>query len=428
VRLRSWFRAHRTLASVTALAVLLAGPVTVAVIHQGFPQNDVDLDARDVWVTNGKQSLTGRLNMQIRELNGAVRMTSAGFDVMQHGTDVFTYDTDKHLVERVDPAFVTRGQKIEVDAGAAVSYGGDRIAIMSRDGRLWVVDAQSQLQFSAEDQPVAEFGEGAVAAVGLDGTVWALSIEKGELWTVKPHELMATKKSDVGVSKGALLTAVGDRAVILDTARNTVVFDDGGTADLGDAGTALRIQQPGPARGEVVLATADSILRVGFDKSVNTVGTGKESSSEEETRVAAPVVVGTCIHAAWATTATYLGVCDGAADTVTPITGIDATAHVEFRVNKSVVALNDIMSGMIWIPGETMVPVVNWDSVVPPPEQEEDDETDETSAVQTFEDTLAERRRRTPRRSRGRTCSACVPARPPSSRCSTTTPIRTATC
>ena len=388
--LRTWFRGHRTLASVTALAVLLAGPVTLAVIHQGFPQNDVDLDARDVWVTNGDQALTGRLNMQIRELNGAVRMTSDRFDVMQHGADIFTYDTSSNTVERVDPAFVTRGQKIEVEAGAGVSYGGDRIAIMSRGGELWVVDAHDQLQFAPENPPVGEFGAGAVAVVGLDGTVWALSIEDGELWRVPPDALAAQKRSDVGVSAGALLTTVGDRAVILDTSRNTVVFDDGSTADLGDA-VALRIQQPGPARGDVVLATADSILRVGFDKQVSEVESGESSSSSSEDRVAAPAVVGSCIHAAWASTSTYLGVCEGAAEVVTAIQGIEADSHVEFRVNKSVVALNDIVSGKLWVPGETMIPVENWESVNPPPE-EETEETDETSAVQNFEDTLADRK------------------------------------
>lgn len=390
VGMRTWFRSHRTLASVTAVAVLLAGPVTVAVIHQGFPQNDVDLDARDVWVTNSAQALTGRLNMQIRELNGAVRMTSDTFDVMQHGADVFTYDSSKHVIERVDPAFVTRGQKVEVEAGAGVSYGGDRIAVMTRGGKLWIIDAHDQLQFTPDSPPIAEFGDGAIATVGLDGTVWVVSIADGELWKVPAGSIAAEKKTDVGVSAGAQLTTVGDRAVILDVSRNTVVFDDGSTADLGDR-VALRVQQPGPARGDVALATADGLLRVGFDKNVTEIPSGESSTSENPDRVAAPAVVGTCIHAAWASTATYLGVCDGRADTITEIVGMDADSHVEFRVNKSVIALNDIVSGKLWVPGETMIPVENWDSVNPPPE-EETEETDETSSVQTFEDTLAERK------------------------------------
>jgi hypothetical protein len=101
-RLSSWLRVRKTTASVVALAVLAGVPVTFAVLHEGFPVSDVDLTARDVWVTNGKQLLAGRMNRQIEELNGAVNAASNAFDMLQDGDDVFLYDESVGSLERID--------------------------------------------------------------------------------------------------------------------------------------------------------------------------------------------------------------------------------------------------------------------------------------------------------------------------------------
>ncbi len=70
----------------------------------------------------------------------------------------------------------------------------------------------------------------------------------------------ATERS-FPVPADAQIAAVGDRMVLLDTAANRLVRDDGSTVELPDA--AYRLQQTGPARDEVVLATGDSLLFVG---------------------------------------------------------------------------------------------------------------------------------------------------------------------
>ena len=103
----SWLRGRRVSASVVVLSVLAGVPLTFAVLHEGFPVTDVDLAARDVWVTNGKQLLAGRLNRQIEELNGSVNAASTAFDVLQDGDDVFLIDSSVGSIERVDPAFTT---------------------------------------------------------------------------------------------------------------------------------------------------------------------------------------------------------------------------------------------------------------------------------------------------------------------------------
>src|SRR4051812_15638507 len=111
-----WLRARRRTISVVTLVALIATPVTIAVLYKGFPISDVELTARDVWVTNSNQQLAGRLNMQIKELNGATNIAGIDFDVMQNGEDVFVLNRDSSVVERVDPAYTTLGQSITVPA------------------------------------------------------------------------------------------------------------------------------------------------------------------------------------------------------------------------------------------------------------------------------------------------------------------------
>ena len=93
-------RERKTLAMVTAVAVVAGVPLTVAVLHQGFPVNAVELDTRDVWVTNGEKLLGGRLNHQIDELDAAVTGSSSDLDVLQDGSAYFLTDLPHGTVRR----------------------------------------------------------------------------------------------------------------------------------------------------------------------------------------------------------------------------------------------------------------------------------------------------------------------------------------
>jgi hypothetical protein len=377
---------RKTAASVTLLAVLAAGTLTAAVAYRGFPVDDVDLDALDVWVT--KRTQVARLNTQIQELNGGV-VTLGDFDVMQHGDDVFVFNADENDVQRVDPSFATLGEGIDLPPGASVGYGGDRLAIVDpRAGGLWIVDAATELLFDRTSSPVIELGENAAAKVALDGTVYGVAPDDGALYRIPAHGGAPEKVADVAVENYAI-TTVGTRAVILDLDTNEIVFDDGSRVEL--PAVALRLQQPGPERPDVVIATGDGLLVVGFDKSVTTVPADVESPATELLQVAAPVVVDGCIHGAWASSARYLALCDGAAPRATDIPNLLGDAELEFRVNKSVVVLNNLVNGDLWLVQDELIDVVeNW-SEVTPPEEEQNEEVGDEVAQQTFEETLAER-------------------------------------
>jgi len=384
-----WLRQRKTAASVTTLAVLIAGPVTLALLHQGFPVSAVDLQAKDVWVTNGQKLLTGRLNMQIAELNGGVAMASRNFDVMQAGPEVLVYDEDNSSVERVDPAFVSLGQKIAVPPTSEITYGGSVMTILRpTDGALWIVPTAGELQFDPETtQPAQVLGKNAHAVATLDGRVFAVSAEDGALYQFDGPGSIGQQKATVVVANYAL-SAVGDHPVILDRASNTIIKEDGSSIALPEA--ALRIQQVGADRDFVVVATGDSLLKVSFGGSVQTLSADASTSASDPADVAAPVVLGACIHGAWTASAKYLGVCNGGQPKSVDIPSSTSGSRLEFRVNRNVIALNNLTNGNVWLVTDSMRLVENWDEVTPP-QDAEGEATDEKSTKASFEDTLAER-------------------------------------
>jgi len=385
----TWLSRRKTAASATVLAVLIATPVTIAVLHQGFPISDVDLSARDVWVTNGAKLLTGRLNMQIAELNGAASMATRSFDVMQDGTDVFVYDEDLDSIERIDPSYVSLGQKIAVPHGSEVTYGGSVITILRpSDGALWIVPADGELQFDPEAiEPIMKLGTNARAVATENGAVFAVSAEDGALYRIEGPGALPTQKATLEVDDYDL-SAVGDRAVILDRSTNSIIKDDGGRIELPAEG--IRLQQRGPAKDFVVVATGASLLRVDWSGGVKELDAGLSNPATSEAGVSAPVVLGSCIHGAWASSARYLGVCEGRDPTVSDIPGSTPSSELVFRVNRSVIALNNLSDGNVWLVTQSMRLVENWEEVTPP-DLNEGEQGEEKASQQTFEETLANR-------------------------------------
>src|SRR5690606_19006003 len=121
---------------------------------------DVELQARDVWVTNGEALLAGRLNRQIEELDGAVSGQSAALDVLQDGATAFVVDADLGLLARIDPAYTSLVAPVDIPTGSNVAYGGDTLAIVSARGELWTVDVANGLAFDAAIPPAAQLGAG----------------------------------------------------------------------------------------------------------------------------------------------------------------------------------------------------------------------------------------------------------------------------
>jgi hypothetical protein len=380
-------RKRKAVASVLGFALLAGVPVTLAVLHDGFPVSDVDLQARDVWVTNGDALLGGRLNRQIEELNGSVNGQSAALDILQNGSDVFLVDAPLGTLARVDPAYTTLVEPADIPPGSAVALGGSTLAILSPQGQLWVLDVSNALVFDPASAPAAELGRGARATVTTDGVVLAADVAHQRAVRIEAPGIPATE-TPLAVPEHAQIAAVGDRMVLLDETTNRLVRADGGIVELPDA--AYRLQQTGPAADEVVLATGDGLLVVDGSGGVRRVSADLSNPVAGSDDVSAPVVVDGCVHAAWGGAQRYLLACDSADPVVRDIAQRTQGSRLEFRVNGSVVALNDLDTGNVWLLDDEMRLVANWDEVTPP-QEEESEQGDEKASTQSFEDTLAER-------------------------------------
>lgn len=386
---RSWFRRRRSVASVTALALLAAVPVGIAVLHQGFPVTDVDLDARTVWVTNGEGLSAGRLSRPIAELDGAVNTASREVDVFQHGNDVFLHDESSGTIERIDPSFTTLIERTDVPIDAVVAYGGDFLAIMEPEsGDVWVVDAAGGLAFDAgSTEPVISLGPGGQVAVSAEGTVFATSPDARALFRIDRGSAEASRSElpELGAHE---LAAVGERPVVLDLERNRLIS---GSERIELPAPALKLQQSGGDNDVALVATGEGLLEVplsgGEVRRIDAEISGELTDPDD---VSSPVWLDGCAHGAWAGAQRYLAACEGEAARAEDLREPTHGSLLEFRVNRSVIVLNDLTNGNTWLLDSDMRLVDNWDEATPP-EEEEAEEGDEKSSTQSFEDTLAER-------------------------------------
>ncbi|CAN5221808.1 Ig-like domain-containing protein [soil metagenome] len=385
-----WVRTRKALASAVVIALVAGIPLTIAALHPGFPVSDVDLTSRDVWVTNGEQLLGGRLNRQIDELNGSVVASSPEFEVLQDGDSLFLLDPTAGRIESVDPASTEVTSAVDVPKGAQVTYGGQVISIVSPAGEFWMISAVGDLQFNyVSTPPLEKLGKGAKAVVLQSGAIVAVAPSKGKLYRyaniAAPPEVRDFPK--IGEFQ---IAGVGDQAVMFDQSTNSVLTEDGSQHELPEEG--LRLQQTGAASSYAVVAGNASLMKVDLGSgSVTEVDAEVSAPATNEQGVSAPVFLEGCAHGAWSSGQRYLLACDGQDPVPQDIEQPTQGSVLEFRVNRTVIALNNLDNGNVWLVNENMRLVDNWEDVTPPEEQENEEEGDEKSATQSFEDTLAER-------------------------------------
>lgn len=394
---RSWVeRKKRVLASAATFSSL--GVVAAAaVIYPGFTVTQVDLNDGGVWVTNASKNLLGHLNFQSKLLDGGLLAASPEFDVLQNAGSVFLSDESKSSLSPVSVTDVALGQATTIPAPVAVSFGKKAIALASADkGAVWVTDSNALGSFDAASaEPVLTDAKGALATVGADDAVFAANPAKGELTTIKldsAGNVSSRKAEPYEALRGienAQITAVGDKAVILDTSTGTLYLPGGKKVAVPDP-SAAKLQQSGPAAPFVAVATSTSLVKQPLDGSAATV-IGLDAAGSP----AAPVRLGACVYAAWAGTGKYVRECDDRNDNSRqdiPSTG--SRADYVFRVNRNVVVLNDIYSGDVWLVTENMRLVSNWDDVIPPPDKSDDQDEDaaDSNPVNTLPDRTKENR------------------------------------
>ncbi len=388
----SWMRARpKTLASAAGVTVGVIALTTMAFTYEGFPTTKVDLNDGGVWITKTSSLLVGHFNNESTVLDGGLRTTSENYDILQAAANVLVVDESASTVTAIDPARVSLGDSAIIPSTAKVAMGANTAAILDeKSGDLWVVPVKGIASFEIEAaEPVAELGENADVTVADDGTVFALSAERGEVVTVPvdnegaPRDTSTASVGEVDAAAKPTITAVGRTPVVFDEAAGVVTTPGGFRTEVPGAKDAV-LQQASAANDAVAIATPSALVRVPLDGS-----DPEETSAGSAGTAAAPVWLRGCTYGAWAGSATFIRECPGDSNDVnSPIEGAEDSASLTFRVNRDVIILNDAVGGAAWMANESLQRVDNWNDLTPP---EGETENEEDSTEETVETTLPER-------------------------------------
>lgn len=380
----------RRFASGAALSLIASTLVLLAFQADGSPISDVDLNDGSVWVTNlsAEDQMVGRLNPQIQQLDLGIKALSSDFDVHQTASTVLLdVRTGGRSLRRIDVAAGKAGDPVALSPTTAVSYGGATVALVDQDnGHVWIRDADTVQGFVFDQtEEDLDAGVGAVAAVGTDGVAYVVSQEKRSITPVDVIAGVPAKREPLPLSSELsdrlAATVVGDVPVVFDRQASTLQWPEHEPVkvDMADAESA-RLQQPGAARAGVLLATTEGLLEVDLES-----GQITELRSGLSGPPAAPVVLDGFVHAAWADPTGESYVRLGAGEPhAERIPGVSASARLVFRVNRHVVVLNDVSTGVSWLVQEDGLPRVdNWKDVDPSQRKEQTEDPDPDKAAKT---------------------------------------------
>ncbi|MCC2313366.1 Ig-like domain-containing protein [Cellulomonas xiejunii] len=368
---RTWRRRPATTAAAIVTVPVLV--LSLALLDRGFPLARVDLNDGGVWLTATGQSSLGRYNVPVEELDGGVVAASSTFDVQQDEGWVLL--VERTAVSVVDPATVATTTQIATPGGARVSMAAGRVAFVDGAGDVWVRQVgELDLLDMTDDAPDLQLGEKGAAVVARSGAVLAVAPQDGAVTLVPATQPVAPEQlGTLGEVDVDDVTAVGDELVVL---TGSTVRTLSGEVTVDD--TDLVLQQPGPAASSVLLSGRDALWEVPLDG-----GTPRRHATTGSGTPAAPVRVGDCAYAAWASTVgASLQLCDGQDARVEDLQGMTAGDDLAFRVNRGFVVLNETVGGRVWLPQEdTAVRVPNWDDIVPEEEPEDSEEESESGEV-----------------------------------------------
>ncbi len=386
-------RSMRRVGSAVSLTVVASTLVVLAVRSDGTPVADVTLNDGSVWVTSLADAGMARLNPAVLSLDAFVNSTAEDFDVTQEASNVFldTAGRDSAGLAQVDVARAVAGQPVELPRGTRTVMGGDTVAVIDRgSGHTWVRPAATVGTLSVRaTEPDANLGKGALVAVSDRGTVFGWSPAKSQVRSLSftptgelaPGEALPLK----GVKGDEVqLSTAGETPVAFDAATGVISWPDHDPVTLkGAAGGVL--QARGSQSAAAYVATTVGLIEVDLrDGSVSAVPGLRVNGTP-----AAPVVVGSCVHAAWADPASdqaSFEQCDGAAPKTGDLDELTTTADLVFRVNRQVVVLNDVITGDSWlVQNDSMDLVDNWDSINPDKQKDEQDSQTTTEVQRTEE-------------------------------------------
>ena len=381
-------RVLRTRWTAGLVGVLSAGLVATAIVAPGYPSADLRLNDGSVFVTNTSGLMVGKFNKEIDELSASVAMPNDAFDVLQDENRVISRDTKTGQTAVLDSGAMVLGTPAVIPPDAQVALGGDTEAVAKPDGTMWARPYDQVLTVDfAKAKPDLSLDPDGKATVTTGGQALGLSLARHEL--IRPgQESREPVEVPLPLDEPAEveLSAVGDRALVLDRAAGQVWLEGSKPIDVPDAHGAV-LQAPSEAgletadaQVDAVLAGPDGLLGIAGSELVE-IGSDSAENNQAAGTPAVPVVVGGCVFGAFATglKAKVVDACGGAAR-VRDLPSYDPEGKLVFRVNRDVVVLNDTVTGNIWLPTDNLNLISGWDKVTPPePEEGDDSEDDEVT-------------------------------------------------
>lgn len=343
----------------------------LAAISRGSATADVHLNDGSVWITRSLQDQLARLDHPVEQLDASLTPVGGPPNVLQEGYTVFSYQQALGQLRQVNVAAVTLGSTIKLPPGSDVTLGGGTLTVADQ-GRVWIVPASQASSLDLKHPALSDLGtdvSGYGVVAGPDGVVHAYSVatqtmenlsfsDSGSLVRTSAH--MTTTPGSVDVS----VSAVGAVPVVLNADHATLTVP--GEPPVHIPATPgqpqdIRVQQPGPTNGVAYVATDLGLYAVPL-----TGGPVKAiwESNRSQGPPAAPVYVGGCVDSAWAATQAYVYACGTGAARRIVEPGIPSDAHLEFRVNRDVVVLNDTAGGGVWVRrGNNLDQVADWNQL-----------------------------------------------------------------
>ncbi|WP_203568135.1 Ig-like domain-containing protein [Aestuariimicrobium ganziense] len=356
---------------VVGLAVLIA-----SVLVPGLRVNDVHLDEAAVFVVKTDASLVGNLNLQSDEMANGALVGATNYEVLQREKTVVVKSTSPNQLASYDPATNQMGSPVNLPPNATVSMGGDVVAVTNPDnGRVWhgSVDTMLKTDFQLAKANM-DVGEAGLGVVTTSGQVIGLSLAesvlvRGEQKTPIPMQL--------DPNANVQLSAVGERAVVLDRTTQRIWFEGSDKVWEVDAGSTAQLAPPSATAAGIDGAQAIYATRAGLI-ALTKDGPRSLSGLVNENPIA-PLIVDDCAYGAFGTQ--FVKRCAG--DDEALITGIPeatSTSQLRFTNNRRAVVINDASNGWIWLVDKDLKLIKDW-SRVTPAKDEDDNDAEETQQV-----------------------------------------------
>ncbi|GAA4898367.1 Ig-like domain-containing protein [Tessaracoccus lubricantis] len=367
------------------LVVVLAIALGVAAyLSPGLVQADVHLDEGMVFVGKRDGSLMGTVNAQIDELSAATPTGDSQFQLYQHQDDVQAFLPQSSNLHPYLPGrnILERATKMPPNA-VVQQVEGSMLVYDQENGRVWygTLDDMLDVDF-LRDKPNLEVGEFGVATLTVDGDAIGLNPNTQTLVRLEGEAVVTTPVPIAfdAERRNFEISAVGDNAVVLDRNRGQI-WVEGMPKAFAISGQSQALLLPPVAD---VLGGEDG-ARALF---ANAAGLGaitpdgfRSMSGNIRMVPVRPVQVAGCLYGAFyggPGEGTFVKRCKGEEPVVTELEHLttDGTS-LQFQVNRTTVALNDMANGTVWLVDKgTVILPEDWSDVRPVVEREDSEYTE----------------------------------------------------